>query len=177
MVVVGHLQLLLAPALPTPALHPPLHLLEVQLCRLEPLVPRNLRPQLIGAVLERVVPDWLLTCTVPKQVLRLRPDLLPKVEAVVSAACLAVVHVGPILVGLCLRKLLVDQVLGFVIGGVAWVRLSLLALAVGAVKLCALSDVALVAGLPVLGACLKHVEATAVARLSCLFGLSCVVWL
>ena len=108
MVVVGHLQLLLAPALPTPALHPSLDLLKVQLCRLEPLVPWNLRPQLIGAVLERVVSDWLLIYTVPKQILRLRPNLLPEVEAVVSAACLAVVHVGPVLVGLCLRKLLVD---------------------------------------------------------------------
>ena len=103
MVVVGHLQLLLAPALSTPALHPSLHLLEVQFCRLEPMVPRNLRPQLIGAVLERVISDWLLICTVPKQILRLRPNLLPEVEAVVSAACLAVVHVGPVLVRLCLR--------------------------------------------------------------------------
>ena len=67
--------------------------------------------------------------------------------------------------------------LGFAIGGVTWVWLSLLALAVGTVELCALSDAALVAALPVLGACLEHVEATAVARLSCLFGLSCVVGL
>ena len=67
--------------------------------------------------------------------------------------------------------------LGFAIGGVTRVRLSLLALAVGAVKLCALSNAALVAGLPVLGACLEHVKASAVARLSCLFGLSCVVGL
>lgn len=40
-----------------------LQLLELQLRGLEALVARNLGPELIGAVLERVVSDWLL-CTV-----------------------------------------------------------------------------------------------------------------
>ena len=163
-----------------PSLNLGLQILKMQLGWLETLVARNLCPQLVGSVLERVISQSLSGSVSRKELEGTGPYLLSVIELIVSGPCGSFVDVRPILVRLGLRLLFVHQVpVEDFPGRLTSHRREFCSLNVarlGPIH-CSRCDLGLIVALPMLSAGFEHVYSLAVVWFSGHIGLVFVVCL